>query len=543
MRRLDNPCRLFLVALLALCSPLAAAGETQAPSLLLANPYRDGIDLARYWVSEKLDGVRARWDGETLVSRGGNRFNAPVWFTKGFPRVPLDGELWMGRGTFERLSGAVRRQTPDEAEWRTIRFMVFDLPASPAPFDERLQRLRVMFETMESPRIALVEQFRVADHDALMEALNRVVDGGGEGLMLHRGSSLYTAGRTGDLLKVKRYDDAEAVVVRHLPGKGRLAGMLGALLVEMPDGRRFRLGTGFSDEERRKPPPPGTTVTYRYLGKTRTGLPRFASFLRIRNEMQARTRGRHRLRTARPPASAGEPFQQPRERLPAVADRVLLRARELGRGPAELIDEEHGIVAEAAGASRVVEDPSSPDPLAHDRARVVRMAEVDDCADERRPAVRRIDVRERLEQPGDVVRIARAGAAIACRADTGGAAQRIDDDPRVVGERRQPGRRARGARLDERILHEREAGLFRLLDPICILRDDVQPGGLQQRAQLVELARVRAGEHDLHDGIVCVPASGRGRGVHRSVRSAPDGAADGTRRAGPNRRRRNRLGG
>ena len=285
MRHVDTMHRLFLVVLLALCPPLAAAGETQAPSLLLANPYRDGIDLGRYWVSEKLDGVRARWDGETLVSRGGNRFNAPIWFTEGFPRVPLDGELWMGRGTFERLSGAVRRKIPDDAEWRTIRFMVFDLPASPAPFDERLQRMREIFETIESPRIALVEQFRVADHDALMETLSRVVDGDGEGLMLHRGGAFYTTGRTDDLLKVKLYDDAEAVVVDHLPGKGRLAGMLGALLVETPDGRRFRLGTGFSNEERREPPPMGATVTYKYFGKTRNGVPRFASFLRIRDEM------------------------------------------------------------------------------------------------------------------------------------------------------------------------------------------------------------------------------------------------------------------
>jgi len=285
MRHVDTMHRLLLVVLLALCPPLAAAGEAQAPSLLLANTYRDGIDLGRYWVSEKLDGVRARWDGEALVSRRGNRFNAPVWFTEGFPRVPLDGELWMGRGTFERISGAVRRKIPDDAEWRTIRFMVFDLPASPAPFDERLQRMREMFETIESSRIALVEQFRVADHGALMETLARVVDGGGEGLMLHRDSSLYTAGRSDDLLKVKRYDDDEGVVVDHLPGRGRLTGMLGALLVEMPDGRRFRLGTGFSDEERREPPPLGATVTYKYLGKTRNGVPRFASFLRIRNEM------------------------------------------------------------------------------------------------------------------------------------------------------------------------------------------------------------------------------------------------------------------
>ena len=277
--------RFLFAALLALPASIASAGEAEAPSLLLANVYREGVDLDRYWVSEKLDGVRAYWDGERLLSRKGNPINAPPWFVEHYPRVPLDGELWMGRGAFERLSGAVRRQVPDDAQWRGIRFMVFDLPSSPGTFDRRLQRLREMFETIASPYLALVEQFRVADRAELMETLDRVVAGGGEGLMLHRGNSLYTAGRGDDLLKLKTHEDAEAVVVGHLPGKGRLTGMLGALLVETPEGLRFRLGTGFSDEERRNPPPLGATVTYKYYGRTRNGVPRFASFLRIRDEI------------------------------------------------------------------------------------------------------------------------------------------------------------------------------------------------------------------------------------------------------------------
>ena len=277
--------RFLFAALLALPASIASSGEAEAPSLLLANVYREGVDLDRYWVSEKLDGVRAYWDGERLLSRKGNRINAPPWFVEHYPRVPLDGELWMGRGAFERLSGAVRRQVPDDAQWRGIRFMVFDLPSSPGTFDRRLQRLREMFETIASPYLALVEQFRVADRAELMETLDRVVAGGGEGLMLHRGTSLYTAGRGDDLLKLKAHEDAEAVVVGHLPGKGRLIGMLGALLVETPEGLRFRLGTGFSDGERRNPPPLGATVTYKYYGRTRNGVPRFASFLRIRDEI------------------------------------------------------------------------------------------------------------------------------------------------------------------------------------------------------------------------------------------------------------------
>lgn len=277
--------RFVFAMLLALPALVASAGETGAPPLLLANVYREDVALDRYWVSEKLDGVRAYWDGERLRSRKGNPINAPPWFVAHFPRVPLDGELWMGRGAFERLSGAVRRQRPDDAQWREIRFMVFDLPSSPATFDRRLQRLREMFETVASPYVALVEQFRVSGRAELMERLDRVVAGGGEGLMLHKGSSLYAAGRSDDLLKLKTHEDAEAVVIGHLPGKGRLTGMLGALLVETPEGLRFRLGTGFSDEERRNPPPLGATVTYRHHGRTRNGVPRFASFLRIRDEI------------------------------------------------------------------------------------------------------------------------------------------------------------------------------------------------------------------------------------------------------------------
>ena len=274
----------FLSVALALLAAPAAAGQPETPAPALAGVYRAGVDLTRYWVSEKLDGVRARWDGAALHSRRGNRLHAPPWFVEGFPAEPLDGELWLGRGAFEKLSGTVRRAVPDDDAWRNVRFMVFDLPAHPADFDGRLRRLRALFARIASPHIALIEQFRVADHAELMAALDRVVALGGEGLMLHDGRARYRAGRTNDLLKVKRHEDAEAVVVAHLPGRGKYAGLLGSLLVETPDGRRFRLGSGFSDEQRRRPPPVGATVTYKHYGVTGNGIPRFASFLRVRPE-------------------------------------------------------------------------------------------------------------------------------------------------------------------------------------------------------------------------------------------------------------------
>ena len=133
--------------------------------------------------------------------------------------------------------------------------------------------------------VQAVPQRKVAGDAELQALLREVVRGGGEGLMLHRGASLYRAGRGDDLLKLKTHDDAEARVIAHVPGKGKHAGRLGALMVETPEGRRFALGTGFTDAQRADPPPVGSWVTYRFRGLHEgSGLPRFASFLRVRSD-------------------------------------------------------------------------------------------------------------------------------------------------------------------------------------------------------------------------------------------------------------------
>lgn len=272
-----------IATLVVFLAVLATVGHGRtAPALMLANVYSGQTDLDAYWVSEKLDGVRAYWDGDRLFSRNGNPFNAPSWFTKGFPKQPLDGELWMGRDTFAVLSGAVRRNPPDPTQWRKIRYMVFDLPRSAGTFDQRLLRLEALVRTLNSPYLQQVEQFRVADREALKARLKEVVAVGGEGLMLHRGDAAYRGYRSNDLLKLKPYQDEDARVVAALPGKGKYRGQMGALLVQGPDGRQFRIGTGFSDEERARPPAAGSVITYQYRGLTATGLPRFPSFLRVR---------------------------------------------------------------------------------------------------------------------------------------------------------------------------------------------------------------------------------------------------------------------
>lgn len=274
-------CRMLLAA--ALLS-LELSVHAQAPSLSLASDYRSGLDLSEYFVSEKLDGVRAYWDGHQLIARSGNPIRAPDWYTANFPASALDGELWIARGRFDELSGIVRQSRPDHAGWHRVRYMVFDLPRSTQSFTERLSQLQQIVSLAQVPWLQSVSQFRVADEAVLMNTLARVTAGGGEGLMLRRDSSLYHTRRNSDLMKLKPLRDAEATVVAHLPGRGRLEGMMGSLLVETSEGRRFRIGTGFTDAERRAPPPLGATITYQFSGFTSTGLPRFARYLRVRED-------------------------------------------------------------------------------------------------------------------------------------------------------------------------------------------------------------------------------------------------------------------
>jgi DNA ligase-1 len=274
---------LAAVAITSLPTGASAAGST---ALMLANNYRAGVALPDYWVSEKYDGVRGYWDGSRLWTRGGQPVNAPAWFTANWPKLPMDGELWAGLGQFQKALSTVRQQTPDGNAWRGMRFMVFDLPAQAGTFSERLQVLRQTVPGMDIPWVQQVVQGKVSGEGALKAQLQQTVKLGGEGLVLHRGASLYKGVRSDDLLKLKLHEDAEARVVAHLPGKGKYEGMLGALLVELPaangkPAQRFKLGTGLTDAQRQNPPAIGSVVTYRFRGFNDSGIPRFASFMRV----------------------------------------------------------------------------------------------------------------------------------------------------------------------------------------------------------------------------------------------------------------------
>jgi DNA ligase-1 len=261
----------------------AGKGEATPPPVLLAHVWENDVDLVGWWMSEKLDGVRAYWDGRRFLSRLGNEYIAPAWFTQGLPDTPLDGELWVGRKQFQRCVSIVRKQEAHE-EWREVRYLIFDAPAHKAPFEERLQHIQ---DTLARHKPAYAqyhthELCRGVDH--MRQELRRVEALGGEGLMMRRPRSHYEVGRSHTLLKVKSFHDAEARVIGHQPGTGKHKGRLGALLVEMPNGTQFAVGTGLTDAERSSPPAIGSVITYRYQELSDGGVPRFPSYVGVRHD-------------------------------------------------------------------------------------------------------------------------------------------------------------------------------------------------------------------------------------------------------------------
>ncbi len=258
--------------------------------IMLAEVYEDNVDVSDWLMSEKFDGVRGYWDGERLLSKNGNDLNPPEAFVKNFPDFPVEGEIWGGRGTFEKTISIVKK---DEANngWLDLKFAIFDLPESGGGFEERLKIARRWFDENPSEYAFIIVHKSVGSKERLKEELQRVEQLGGEGLILRKPGSLYSSGRSGEVLKVKSYYDMEAVVLEHIEGAGRNRGRMGSVLVELPDKTRFKIGTGFSDEERTNPPQIGSIITFKYYGYYKSGIPKFPSFLRIRKGISVEKKG------------------------------------------------------------------------------------------------------------------------------------------------------------------------------------------------------------------------------------------------------------
>jgi len=200
----------------------------------------------------------------------------------------LDGELYVGPGKFNEAVSIVRTAVPDDARWRSIRYMVFDMPDSPLPFEGRMDALDGIIATacrgQRACPIVKVQQTVCRGPEHLGQFHRRVTAQGIEGTMLRRPGSTYERRRSSTLLKVKDFHDAEARIVGTYAGEGKHRGRIGGYeAVDEQTGVRFRVGTGLTDRQRENPLPVGARITYRFQERTPSGAPRFPSFVAARD--------------------------------------------------------------------------------------------------------------------------------------------------------------------------------------------------------------------------------------------------------------------
>ncbi|UIJ42124.1 DNA ligase [Vibrio kanaloae] len=272
------------IATLWACSLSSHSYNLPPENLILANTYQQGIDVSEYWKSEKLDGIRALWDGNHLYTRNGNQIYAPTWFTEQLPKVRLEGELWAGRGKFHLVQSTVLDHTPSDTAWREIKFMLFDMPGAAGDYQKRYYNILHWVSLIDESHVGYIEHVPIQNEKALFHQLDNIDERNGEGLMLRKITSRYQAGRSNDLLKLKRHHDAEATVIGYKSGTGKYKGMMGSILVHTGEGVEFYIGSGFSDKMRLSPPEIGSRITFRYNGFTQNGKPKFARFVREKSE-------------------------------------------------------------------------------------------------------------------------------------------------------------------------------------------------------------------------------------------------------------------
>ena len=267
-----------LLIILVLVSQLVFADK---PDIFLLKTYDDKKSVIGWVMSEKLDGVRGFWDGKQLLTRGGNKLNPPAWFVVNYPPFAIDGELWTKRGDFENIVSIVRTKNPDN-RWRKITHQIFEIPKQKGGLFERLTILQDFLANNYNTPIKIIKQIPISRKQQLNSFLNTVIQKGGEGVVVRDPSKPYQTGRLDSALKVKRYQDAECVVIEILPGKGKYYGKMGSLLCKMLDNKLIKIGSGFKDSQRQNPPLIGTKITFKYYGLTKNGKPKYASFLRIK---------------------------------------------------------------------------------------------------------------------------------------------------------------------------------------------------------------------------------------------------------------------
>ena len=265
--------KILTVSILASLSLFAAK-----PELLLLKTYKDQ-NTTNWVMSEKLDGIRAYWDGKQLLTRNGKVIYAPHWFTKGYPNFEIDGELWTKRNDFENISSIVRDKKPSK-KWKEIKHYIFEVPNSEGNLLQRLAKVK----PYENEFLKILPQIPIKNTAHQDTFFKEIEFKKGEGIVVRDPNTLYINKRTSKALKVKKFQDTECKIIGYTHGNGKYNGQIGAIKCQLFNKIEFKIGSGMDDKFRKNPPKIGTIVTFKYQNITKYGKPRFPVYLRIREQ-------------------------------------------------------------------------------------------------------------------------------------------------------------------------------------------------------------------------------------------------------------------
>ncbi len=236
--------------------------------------------ITNWYMSEKLDGIRAYWNGKELLSKNGNKIYTPNWFIKDFPPFELDGELWTKRNDFENIQNIVLDENPT-IKWEGITYNIFEVPNTNGDFNKRLEKIKLWLDSNPNKYIKIIPQKICKNEIELDNFLKELLKQKAEGVIIKNPNLDYFVGRSDDILKVKNFYDDEGLVIGLNYSKDN---KFKSLKIKLNNGVVFNLGGGFSDIERKNPPKIGDIVTFKYYDLTKNNKPKFASYLRIRNK-------------------------------------------------------------------------------------------------------------------------------------------------------------------------------------------------------------------------------------------------------------------
>jgi DNA ligase 1 len=234
------------------CEIQNAGYSSGVHAILLTDYFGQTVD--GWLASEKIDGIRALWNGREFISRNGVTFAVPDWFKVGMPDCPLDGEFFAG-------SLGLTISATQSGRWQEVVFHAFDAP-SEDKFKDRVARLA----TMALPAHCDVVRHWLTDTVGAIRKADEIAGAGGEGLVVRDPSKPYAAGRSSAALKIKPTRSAE-MIVHGYHGKGIIGDWCG-VTVKLNTGEKVELGD---------------RVTFAFSGVTDNGIPRCPSFVAIRD--------------------------------------------------------------------------------------------------------------------------------------------------------------------------------------------------------------------------------------------------------------------